>query len=211
MAADDFTYIHLSGAAILQHVPDLARLRIEVFREFPYLYDGDEDYERQYLQTYVNSSRSLAVLVLDGDDLIGASTGLPMQDETAEFQRPFLEHGFALPRIFYCGESVLRRDYRGRGIYKRLFQARAQHARSMNQFNLCTFCGVQREPQHPLRPAGHLPLNTVWQRFGYAEHTTLATQYRWKDIDQAQATAKTMRFWTKSLEPQKSPEPELDR
>ena len=36
-----------SGAALEQYIPDLARLRIEVFRDFPYLYDGDYDYEKK--------------------------------------------------------------------------------------------------------------------------------------------------------------------
>jgi GNAT superfamily N-acetyltransferase len=200
-ATDTFTFKRLNGAAIAPHVPDLARLRIEVFREFPYLYDGDEEYERKYLQTYVNSPRSLAVLVYDGADLIGASTGLPMQDETPEFQRPFVEHGYDIGKIFYCGESVLRKAYRGRGIYKHLFEAREHHAASLPGIELCTFCGVRRPLDHPLRPADYTPLSAIWQRFGYAEHPELETQYVWKDIDAAEPTAKTMRFWTKRLEP----------
>ncbi|MDR3385778.1 MAG: GNAT family N-acetyltransferase [Rudaea sp.] len=202
MSADGLTFKCLSGAALAPHVPKLARLRIEVFREFPYLYDGDEAYERVYLQTYINSARSLAVLVLDGNRLIGASTGVPMQDETEEFQRPFLDHGYDLRRIFYCGESALRPDYRGRGVYRHLFQARERHARALGGFDLCTFCRVQREPSHSLRPRDHVPLDRVWQRFGYAEHPSLTTQYAWKDIGQPQATAKTMRFWMKTLEPE---------
>jgi GNAT superfamily N-acetyltransferase len=196
---DTFTFKHLSGAAITPHVADLARLRIAVFREYPYLYDGDEDYERKYLQTYLDSPRSLAVLVHDGAELIGASTGLPMQDETAEFQRPFVERGYDVRSIFYCGESVLRKAYRGRGIYKHLFQARERHAAALAGIELCTFCGVRRTPDHPLCPADHVPLNAVWQRFGYTEHPELETQYVWKDIDAAEPSAKTMRFWTKRL------------
>ena len=34
-----------SGTEAQPYLPDLARLRIEVFREFPYLYDGNLDYE----------------------------------------------------------------------------------------------------------------------------------------------------------------------
>jgi len=198
-APDTFTFKRLSGAAIAPHVADLARLRIEVFREFPYLYDGDEDYERNYLQTYVNSPRSLAVLVYDGAELVGASTGLPMQDETAEFQRPFVEHGYDVGTIFYCGESALRKAYRGRGIYKHLFEAREQHAATLPGIGLCTFCGVRRPADHPLRPPDYAPLNAIWQRFGYSEQPQLETQYVWKDIDAAEPTAKTMRFWTKLL------------
>lgn len=198
-ANDTFIFRRVTGAGIAPYVPDLARLRIEVFREYPYLYDGDEDYERKYLQTYVNSPRSLAVLVYDGATLIGASTGLPLADETAEFQRPFVEHGYDIGRIFYCGESVLRREYRGRGIYKHLFQAREQHAASLPGIALCTFCGVQRPADHPRRPAGYAGMSAIWQRFGYTERPELQTQYVWKDIDEAEPSAKTMRFWTKPI------------
>jgi len=197
--SDTFIFKRVTGPDIAPYVEDLARLRIKVFREFPYLYDGDADYERKYLQTYVNSPRSLAVLVYDGSELIGASTGLPMQDETAEFQRPFVEHGYDVRGVFYCGESVLRRAYRGRGIYKHLFRAREQHAAELAGMELCTFCGVQRPNDHPLRPRDFTPLNEIWKRFGYTEHPELQTQYVWKDIDEAGPSAKTMRFWTKSL------------
>jgi hypothetical protein len=84
----------LSGPEIEAYIPDLARLRIEVFRDFPYLYDGTTEYEERYLHTYVESPESVVVLALDGERAVGASTGLPMEDETPEFKRPFLEHGY---------------------------------------------------------------------------------------------------------------------
>jgi GNAT superfamily N-acetyltransferase len=198
-ASNTITFKRVCGAQIVSHVGALARLRIEVFREFPYLYDGDEDYERKYLHIYVQSPRSLAVLVYDGADLIGASTGLPMADETPEFQRAFIERGYDIGSIFYCGESVLRKDYRGRGIYKHLFEARERHASSLAGIESCAFCSVRRAPDHPLCPAGYTPLNAIWQRFGYSEHPELETQYVWKDIDESEPSAKTMRFWLKPL------------
>ncbi len=200
MTASQFVYRRLSGSGITPHIDDLARLRIDVFREFPYLYDGDEDYERAYLRTYVNSSRSICTLVYAGDTLVGATTGLPMQDETPEFQKAFLDADYDVSTIFYCGESVLRNAYRGRGIYKHLFKAREEHARSLGGFDIATFCCVQRPPHHPLRPNGYVPLNDVWQRFGYTEHAELETHYTWKDIDEADASPKRMRFWLKQLE-----------
>ena len=42
----------LTGADILPILPDLARLRIVVFRDWPYLYDGTLDYEEKYLATF---------------------------------------------------------------------------------------------------------------------------------------------------------------
>ena len=64
-------YVALSGAAMAQYMDELAQLRIRVFREFPYLYDGDEAYEKRYLQTYLNAPRSLMVLATDGGTVVG--------------------------------------------------------------------------------------------------------------------------------------------
>ena len=196
--APTLRFAKVSGNAIVPHLPGLARLRIGVFREFPYLYDGTEAYERKYLQAYVDSPHSIVVLVYDGDALIGASTGLPMSDESEEFPQPFKRAGYDIAKIFYCGESVLDARYRGRGVYRQLFAAREQHARVLG-FALCTFCCVQRAMDHPLRPADYVSLDEVWRHFGYREHAELFTHYDWKDIDQAQSSAKVMRFWSKPL------------
>jgi len=51
----------MPGAAIGAHVGDIAALRIAVFREWPYLYDGDVDYEASYLSTYMRSPDSVVV------------------------------------------------------------------------------------------------------------------------------------------------------
>ncbi len=42
MTVSDFDYKRLSGSQIAPYIDELAQLRITVFREFPYLYDGDE-------------------------------------------------------------------------------------------------------------------------------------------------------------------------
>jgi len=43
---------------ILPLIPKLAELRIKVFHDFPYLYEGSLDYEKNYLKIYTESSRS---------------------------------------------------------------------------------------------------------------------------------------------------------
>jgi len=199
---NEFRYERLSGKQIARHLDDLAQLRIEIFREFPYLYQGDDDYERRYLQTYIQSPRSTCTLVYDGDQLVGATTGLPLADEIPEVRKPFLHAGYDLSKIFYCGESVLKKSHRGRGIYKHLFRAREDHARSLGGFEIASFCCVQRAPDHPLRPADYVPLNDIWNRFGYREHPELETEFDWKDIDQPEPTKKRMRFWLKLINEQ---------
>ena len=38
-----------------------------MFRAWPYLYDGDLEYERKYLQSYRDSDRAIVVGAFDGD------------------------------------------------------------------------------------------------------------------------------------------------
>ena len=195
----DISIKKLSGAELAPYVPDLARLRITVFRDFPYLYDGTTEYEEKYLQTYLKTDESIIVLALDGDRVIGASTGLPMEHETDEFKQPFVYNGYDPAKIFYCGESVLLKDYRGKGIYKEFFVGREGQARKLGRFDWCSFCCVQRPEEHPLRPADYVPLDAVWTKFGYVKHPELHTSYAWKDVDQEAETDKPMVFWLKSI------------
>ncbi|MDH1338006.1 GNAT family N-acetyltransferase [Ectopseudomonas oleovorans] len=189
----------LRGAEIEPHIDDLARLRIQVFREFPYLYDGNLDYEAEYLATYVRSADSLCVLVRDEGRVVGASTALPLADETEEFQQPFIAAGWNPARIFYCAESVVLPAWRGRGLGVRFFVEREVHARKLGGFDWCAFCAVQRPVDHPRRPADYQPLDAFWARRGYRHHPELRTYYHWRDLDEAEESAKPMSFWLKEL------------
>ncbi|MEX2481603.1 MAG: GNAT family N-acetyltransferase [Gammaproteobacteria bacterium] len=186
-------------AALADHVADLARLRITVFRDFPYLYDGDLAYEENYLRTYIECAESVVVLALGDGDVVGASTGLPLEFETDEFKQPFVDAGLDPRRIFYCGESVLLPAWRGRGVYREFFAARERHARTLGRFERMALCAVERPADHPRRPAGFVPLDAVWQRFGYVRRADLVASFSWKDVDESAATAKPMVFWEKRL------------
>jgi GNAT superfamily N-acetyltransferase len=186
-----------SGAALQQYIPELARLRIEVFRDFPYLYIGDYDYEKKYLQTYIDTPESVIVLAFDGEKVVGASTAIPMQYETDELKKPFLEHGYNLDDVFYCSESVLNKDYRGLGLGVRFFEQREAHAADLGGFKTITFCCVVRPIDHPRRPANYVPLDQFWNKRGYFKHPELKTTYTWKDLDDTEETPKPMTFWLK--------------
>lgn len=185
------------GDTIEPFLDDVARLRITVFRDWPYLYDGTMAYESEYLQTYSASPESLFILVFDGERVIGASTGLPMADESDEFKRPFRAHGYDAERIFYFGESVLLPTYRGHGFGVRFFAEREAYARELGRFDHTAFCAVERPPDHPRRPADFTPLDRFWQRRGYIKHPELKTEYSWKDLDEPDETSKPMVFWLK--------------
>ncbi len=188
----------LSGSEITPYLADLARLRISVFREYPYLYDGDEGYEARYLERYVGSSRSLAVLVLEGTKVIGASTALPLADEVPEFKQPFTQKALDVEQIFYFGESILLPAYRKQGWGRQFFAEREARAKE-HGFRLAAFCAVDRPADHPHKPTGYQPLDAFWQRRGFTRHPELFTEFSWKELGEAQESSKRMTFWLKDL------------
>lgn len=185
------------GDAVTPHIADLARLRIEVFRAFPYLYEGSEEYETSYLATYARSPESLFVLALDGERIVGASTGVPMTDADDAFKTPFTAAGIAPEKVFYFGESVLLPTYRGRGLGVRFFEEREAYARRLGRFDWCAFCAVERPRDHPLRPADYVPLDAFWTKRGYVPRADLRTMLSWQDIGEVEETEKPMSFWLK--------------
>ncbi|MCF0071388.1 GNAT family N-acetyltransferase [Dyadobacter sp. CY261] len=193
------TFISKTGAAIAEVFDDLAQLRIAVFRDYPYLYEGSVDYEKGYLQTYLQSERSFLFAVYDGDQMVGASTCIPLADETAEVRKPFEDAGFDIGSICYFGESILLPAYRGMGLGNRFFDEREAHARSFKDFEICCFCSVDRGEHHPLKPADYRPNDAFWLKRGYKREAVLQSVMEWPDLGEAVYTPKTMIFWTKRL------------
>ena len=190
----------LTGSALEAALDDLARLRITVFRAYPYLYDGDIAYERRYLQTYRESENAILVAAFDGDRLVGASTGSPMEEHAEEFGAAFDEKGIELGDVFYCAESVLLPEYRGQGLGHAFFDAREAHAKELGR-RYSAFCAVLRPTDHPLRPHGYQPLDPFWKKRGYEICEGVIATFRWKELDQEAETDHPLQFWIRKLEP----------
>jgi GNAT superfamily N-acetyltransferase len=188
----------LTGAKLEAHLQDLARLRIEVFREFPYLYDGDLEYERRYLETFARAPDAMIVAAVDDTGVVGASTCAPLGAQPPDITAPFRERGDDLASYCYFGESVLRRTYRGLGLGARFFDAREAHARSLGA-SFAVFCAVVRADNHPKRPAQYRPLDAFWSKRGYARAEGMTCQIHWKLLGGTQETAHPMQFWKRKL------------
>lgn len=186
----------LTGADLAAVLPDLARLRIAVFRDWPYLYDGNFDYEHRYLQSYRDSRGAILIGAYDRAQLVGAATGTPLEDHADDFAAAFGDTD--LTDIFYCAESVLLPSYRGQGIGHRFFDFRENHARALGR-RKSVFCAVVRPEDHPQRPAAYRSLDGFWRGRGYAPLGDITAHYRWTDLGDAQDTAKDMQFWGRTL------------
>ncbi|MDZ7621872.1 MAG: GNAT family N-acetyltransferase [Candidatus Competibacteraceae bacterium] len=190
----------LSGDDLNACLRELARLRIRVFRDYPYLYEGGTDYEEKYLQTYADAPDSVMVLAKEGEAVVGASSGLPLVAETPNVIQPFTARGYDPARIFYYGESVLLPEYRGLGLGKRFFAEREAHVRELGRFDIVCFCAVERPVDHPRRPVNYRPLDDLWSRQGFVRHPELRATFSWRDLDETTESPKPMVFWLKRLD-----------
>ena len=188
----------LEGRSLAEHLPALARLRIEVFSAFPYLYDGSLDYETRYLERYAATPGAVIVGAFAGARLVGAATALPMTAEPPNITEPLARAGLAIRDLFYFGESVLEPAYRGRGIGVAFFQERESHALRQG-FNEAVFSAVARADDDPRRPAGYVPLDGFWQRRGYRKLEGVTCTLSWKEIGEASESPKTLQFWARRL------------
>lgn len=198
------TNLHLEslhGTGIERHLDALAALRIRVFHDWPYLYEGSLDYERKYLRTYIDCPESLAVIAYDGDDAVGATTSLPLASAEAEMCAPFEHNGWDIASVHYFGESVVLKSHRGYGLGVQFFQLREAQARTLGQ-TVCGFCSVERPADHPGKPADYVPNDRFWGRRGYTRHPELATDFAWLDIGETRPTSKRMVFWMRNLPPE---------
>lgn len=192
----NFEVLRLNGNEARAYVNELADLRLKVFWDYPYLYEGTHEYEVKYLETYFSAQNSFVLIVKDQGKVIGATTGIWAKEEEEALRKPFLIHGLDPAVIFYFGESVLLKEYRGKGIGKLFFEEREKFARSLVFIELLSFCAVIRDEAPP---ADYRPLDEFWKSQGFLPEAGLIAQYAWPDRGQTENTEKTMQYWLKKL------------
>lgn len=163
---------------VLEH---LAELRCAVFREYPYLYNGDLAYERDYLSHYTHSDQAFLVIAKVENRIIGVSSCIPLIEADPAFQEPFRAAGYDLAKIGYFGESVLLPEFRGLGVGHLFFDLREDWAKR-HDFDITTFCAVVRPDDHPARPQNYRPHDAFWTKRGYQLHDDLIATLDWPEI-----------------------------
>ncbi|MFN4944441.1 MAG: GNAT family N-acetyltransferase [Akkermansiaceae bacterium] len=196
----------LNGSEAKDVLEHLAELRCRVFLEYPYLYDGDLAYERDYLSHYTHSDNAFLVIAKMDDQIIGVSSCIPLVEADPAFQEPFRAAGYDLEKIGYFGESVLLPEFRGQGVGHRFFDLREQWALK-HHFTITTFCSVIRPVDHPARPEDYRPHDAFWNKRGYIRHDDLIANLDWPEVSEANNspnhdiatdTSHKLVFWLKS-------------
>ena len=197
----------LPPGAIGSVLDDVSALRVSVFQDWPYLYDGDADYERTYLAEFASAKDAVVVVARDAEThaIIGAATAAPLMSHTSEFAPLFSANGFDPATTFYCGESVLLPTYRGLGVGHAFFDEREAAAREMQNnggepFTHTAFCGVVRSTDDPRAPEHYRALDPFWRKRGYEPVKEMVGSYAWREVGSDGETDHPMQFWVRALD-----------
>ena len=186
----------LTGATIADGLNDMATLRLDIFQEYPYLYQGGREDELNYLSTYAEAPDACAILAYDGSSIIGAATGMPLIHEDAQMLDAFAGTTLPLNEIYYVGELLFRPPYRNCGLGQKLLAQLESHIRSLGSYRTLTCATVKRPDDHPSRPPDYIPITQFLARTGFARLPGVTTHFRWRETDGVKRDH-CMQFWGK--------------
>ncbi len=190
--------LELTGKQAERHCDNIAQIRITLFSEYPYLYQGTIACEKEYLRTYFESSNASILLVFDKGDIVGFSSSIPLSQETHELKRPFIEKGLDCNEYLYIGEVMIHPLYRGKGIARYFLEFHENKARQEG-YEYTTFMTVDRPDDHPCKPKNFKPVDEIWQHFGYKLLPDMKVSMGWLQVDTETKTLNTLSLWYKKV------------
>lgn len=188
----------LTGSAVDDCLNDIASLRIDIFREFPYLYDGRRKDELHYLKLYSVTPDSFVIIVKEGEKVAGAATGMPLWHEATELVEPFSGTSYPVDEIFYVGELLFYPEHRNHGMGMQVVRMVEEQVRSYSTYRYLTCATVVRPDNHPLRPADYIPIDRFLAHTGFNLLPGITTSFTWLETDGVRRSH-PMNFWIKEL------------
>lgn len=189
----------LTGQEIQPYLDRVASLRSSVFREYPYLSEGDLQIERNYLEMYSHAPHGILLLAVEGEKVIGAITGIPLIEAAPLLQSVFLDRKISIDPFFYLGDIMIVKEYRGEGMGRRLYECLENHVRERTSYRQIFISEILRSADDPRRPKNYAPSDKFWEKLGFVKHPELIAHYPWKDIGSSHVTEHTMITWIKEL------------
>ena len=187
-----------TGHEFQQYTNEIAALRMLVFKEYPYLYDGDMQTELDHLNDYSKSKNSILIIVKDEQKVIGAVTGIPLAEVDEVFLTPFAKNE-PIDSIFHLGEILLLKEYRGKGIGYKTYKLFEDLVREKKQYNKIAIIEVVRDQDDPRKPKNYISARKFWEKMGYTEHPKMVIHTFYKEVDSPEKVPHTLVYSFKDM------------
>lgn len=180
----------------------VVNLRITIFKEYPYLYEGNVKEENAYFDWFSKlPNTAIAVAYLDAKP-IGFTSGTSFVDFDEHFQGSvdiFTKAKLEAKNYYYFPEILILPEHDNDLINYRLFEALENHAKKLNYKSGCFV--TEEHESHPLKPQDYKPLDYLWHLLDYTK-SALIINFSWSTI-QADKSSKDKKhaliYWLKKL------------
>lgn len=187
------------GSEITPYIDALAHLRITIFREYPYLYEGSLVYEKRYLSKFANSNQSLVIILFDGDRVVGALSAVPLSEEAEEVKAPFIAQGIDTSHYLYLSEVLFLKEYRGLKKFPLVYKQFCHYVDQNRWIKHIMLLTIDRKKDDPRMPAGYRSLDLLWERHGFRIEKTLSSEMSYREIGESKETPKPFLCWVKDV------------
>ncbi len=197
---DDIKLFLLKGKQALPFIDIVANFRINVFKEFPYLYEGNIEDERGYITSYTEHDDANIILIYKGDSAIGFSSSLPLSMESEYITDVIKNAGLDINDYLYLGEAIINKEYRGIGILNNIIDIHTSEAKKLNLSKFC-FMAVLRDSNHPNTPKddNYIANEVIFSKKGFSPINDCYVNIEWKNCITGNMEENTLQFYTKDV------------
>jgi len=183
------------GLSVSPYVKDIAKLRIETLKDFPYLYKGDLKKEIEFLEkTYLSSNDSWFLLYISSSGVAGGIGITPLEMLSDEIKEPLIINGADITNYMYIGEAMLLKGYRDRGLFKNMLSFAEKQSKDAGK-KYVAFSYVEREKMNNQSCRSG---DSLWEKYGYYKIDECIEQ-KWMRSDTNKIEANRLFLWEKPL------------
>jgi len=185
------------GEEIAPYTNEIVQLCNKIYREYPYLYNGEDAGYESYLESYSQSKEAIICLAFADEKAVGIAAGIPMSQRRNRYDQTLLEHGYDPDALFYLGEFGLKPEYQGRGIEEVMYQSIEDFARKNRNLTTICFWEIANSLDLSQRHSGYLPKEDFWKKLGFIRHPELNFVIFWTNINESQDSPHSAVYWLK--------------
>lgn len=184
------------GEEITPYTKEFIQIVDQIYREYPYLYNGDDKEYEDYLASYSKTKEAMICFAFEGKEVIGIAAGMPMSMTRKSYQKPLLANSYKLDSLFYLGEFGLKPEYHGKGIEEKMYQEIENFALAGQFKELFLF---EVESSKPVAKKSYIPQNDFWKKNGFIRHPELNFVINWVNINEKFESPHLAIYWIKKL------------
>lgn len=195
---ENITFQLVKGLDTIEYIDTLAEKRIDAFKAFPYLYLGNLQQEKDFLNTFCQSENARMVILQSQNSIIGLATASPLKEAFEQCQNAFKPTVFHIDQMLYIGECIIDKEFQHQGLGRKV-NALLENDAKLNHFKFTTFCSVIRSLDDDRMPKSYHQPSDILKKYGYTKHDNIRCEFEWPMVPSGQTQKNEMVFWIKSL------------